>query len=154
MSVNLDSILLSLNLSKWQMTFWTSDQQSTPTDFLSLCYMTLHCYSTSIHSPLYLTILFFAMMDSGWTFVVKPYSGAWRWHCRIFVQHLNPTSAEVFFDKQTASTHTLLRLLLHDLKRLEAHIISDMPPPISSWVLLTGMISNLWTTPLLNAQSG
>jgi hypothetical protein len=61
-------------------------------------------------------------MDSGWHFVMKTYSGAWRRHRRLFAQHLNSTSARAFFDKQTTATHTLLRSLLRTPTGLEAHI--------------------------------
>jgi hypothetical protein len=61
-------------------------------------------------------------MDSGWTFIVKPYSGTWRRHRRLFTQHLNLTSAPTFFDKQTTAAHTLLRSLLRTPTELQAHV--------------------------------
>jgi hypothetical protein len=60
-------------------------------------------------------------MDSGWIFSMKPYSEAWRWQRRLFTQHFSPIAARALFEKQTLSTHTLLRSLLRIPIEFEAH---------------------------------
>jgi hypothetical protein len=90
--------------------------------------MSLTCEHTSVKFPQYMLLIPFCpnylmiSMDANWSFALKSYTPSWKRHRRIFTQILNPVAARVFLQQQVTTTHTLLRLLLHDPTELKAHV--------------------------------
>lgn len=70
-------------------------------------------------------------MDVGWVLSLKPYGEEWKRHRRLFVQHLGAHAVPTFENRLLASSHTLLKGLLHssspeEIDKQIRHLVADM----------------------------
>lgn len=61
-------------------------------------------------------------MGWDWLFPLIPYDETWKARRRLFHQEFNMTSARKFHPHQLSAAHSLLRHLLENAGRWEAHL--------------------------------